>query len=156
MSAYFLDTSALIKRHVLEKGTSWMRKLTSTSSSNTIFIARLTAVEVYSTISRRQKRYNPPSLTDRQGALILGHFNRHLKQQYHILEATPEIFKIAQHHARAHALTGIDAIQFAFASEINRLRQEQSLGQVTFITADEELCDAAKAEKLPFDNPNNH
>jgi uncharacterized protein len=54
MADYFLDTSALVKRHVNEVGTAWVRSLTRPKTAHTFYIARITAVEVYAAITRRQ------------------------------------------------------------------------------------------------------
>jgi len=45
-TAYFVDSSALVKRYVLETGTAWVRGITRRRSSTDIFIALITAVEV--------------------------------------------------------------------------------------------------------------
>ena len=54
MADYFLDTSALVKRHVTEAGSIWIRSLVRAKAAHTLYIARITAVEVYSAITRRQ------------------------------------------------------------------------------------------------------
>jgi hypothetical protein len=43
--AYFVDSSALVKRHVQETGTDWVRRLTCHNPSTIIYIARITEVE---------------------------------------------------------------------------------------------------------------
>jgi uncharacterized protein len=43
MADYFLDTSALVKRHVNEVGTAWVRSLTRPKTAHTFYIARITA-----------------------------------------------------------------------------------------------------------------
>jgi hypothetical protein len=53
--AYFLDSSALVKRYVQETGTSWVRSITRRSPSTVIYIARITTVEVSCAIARRRK-----------------------------------------------------------------------------------------------------
>jgi predicted nucleic acid-binding protein len=54
-AAYFVDSSALVKRYVQETGTSWVRGITRHSPSTLIYIARITAVEVPCAIARRRK-----------------------------------------------------------------------------------------------------
>ena len=54
-SAYFVDSSALVKRYVRETGTAWVRSITRRRSSTDIFIALITAVEVTSAIARRRR-----------------------------------------------------------------------------------------------------
>ena len=53
MTQYFLDSSALIKRYVIEPGTTWVRSLTNHSSGNTAIIAQITQIEIVSGASRR-------------------------------------------------------------------------------------------------------
>jgi uncharacterized protein len=55
MAAYFFDSSALVKRHVSELGSAWVRSLTRLNAKHTIYIARITAVEITSAITRRQR-----------------------------------------------------------------------------------------------------
>jgi uncharacterized protein len=55
VSFYFLDSSALVKRYVTESGSSWIESVVSAEAGNTIFIARITWVEVFSALSRRQR-----------------------------------------------------------------------------------------------------
>ena len=45
MAGYFVDSSALVKRYVLEAGTLPVRSLTNRKSHNEIFISRITSVE---------------------------------------------------------------------------------------------------------------
>jgi uncharacterized protein len=54
-TAYFVDSSGLVKRYVREGGTGWVRRLTRRNPSTVIYIARITAVEVTSAVARRRK-----------------------------------------------------------------------------------------------------
>ena len=53
-TAYFVDSSALVKRYVRETGTVWVRGITRHRSSTVISIALITAVEVTAAIARRR------------------------------------------------------------------------------------------------------
>src|SRR5262245_10912901 len=97
MALYFFDSSALVKRHVNESGSRWVRSLTRVRAGHTIYLSRITAVEVVSAITRRQRGR---SLSAAQGAAILGHFHRHLTQRYNILELTPSLLADAMSMAR--------------------------------------------------------
>jgi uncharacterized protein len=55
MVVYFFDSSALVKRHVDESGGAWVRSLTRVKAGHTLYIARITAVEITSAITRRQR-----------------------------------------------------------------------------------------------------
>lgn len=48
VTAYFLDSSALLKRYVPEIGTQAIQSLTLQSSQNLLIVARITSVEVQS------------------------------------------------------------------------------------------------------------
>jgi uncharacterized protein len=153
VAAYFLDTSALVKRHVQETGTVWVRSLTAAKSPCALYLARITAVEITSAITRRQRG---ASLSSAQGGAILGHFRRHLAKRYRILEITPSLLDKATELARHHGLRAYDAVQLAAALEVSRLHQAAGLGPVTLISADGELNTAAAAEGLPVEDPNAH
>jgi predicted nucleic acid-binding protein len=153
MADYFFDTSALIKRHVKETGSTWVRSLVRAKAGHTLYIARVTAVEVTSGITRRQ---HPKDLTAAQAAAILGHFRRHLLQRYRVIELTPALFADAMRVARKHRLRAYDAVQLAVALDVHRLQQKAGLGTVTLISADQALNDAARAEGLTVEDPNSH
>ncbi len=153
MADYFLDSSALVKRHVKEPGTTWVRSLTRLKAGHTFYIARITAVEVYAAITRRQ---DGGHLSPAQAGAILGHFRRHLVQRYSILELTPALFTEAMLSARKQRLRAYDAVQLTAALEVDRLNREAGFGPVTLISADHDLNAAARAEGLAVDDPNTH
>jgi uncharacterized protein len=45
MADYFFDTSALVKRHVIEAGSPWVKSLVRAKAAHTLYIARITAVD---------------------------------------------------------------------------------------------------------------
>jgi predicted nucleic acid-binding protein len=55
MATFFFDTSALVKRHVHEPDSGWVRSLTRAKAAHTLLLARITAVEVFAAITRRQR-----------------------------------------------------------------------------------------------------
>jgi predicted nucleic acid-binding protein len=55
VNAYFIDSSALVKRYVAETGTAWIQEITAPFSGNQLIIARITWVEVFSALARRQR-----------------------------------------------------------------------------------------------------
>ena len=150
MAVFFFDTSAIVKRHVTEVGSAWVRSLTRAKAGHTLYIASITAVEVTSAITRRQRG---GSLSPPQAAAMLGHFRRHLSQRYLVLELTPPLLADATLLARTHGLRAYDAVQLAAALEVNRIYQPAGLGPVTLISADRDLNTAALAEGMTVDNP---
>lgn len=153
MADYFLDTSALVKRHVTETGSGWVRSLAVAKAAHTLYIARITAVEVVSAITRRQHGRH---LSAAQAGAMIGHFRRHLAQRYYVLELTPAIFDEAMLVARKHRLRAYDAVQLAVALDLHLLHQKAGFGPMTFISADGKLNEAATAEGLVVENPNLH
>jgi predicted nucleic acid-binding protein len=153
MAAYFFDTSALIKRHVREVGSAWVRSLCRSKTSHVIYLARITAVEVSSALTRRQRG---GTLSPAQAGAILGHFRRHLSQRYRTLEITPALVADAMLLARRHGLRAYDAVQLAAAFEVDRAFQARAAGPVTLVSADQELNTAAAAEGLVVEDPNQH
>jgi uncharacterized protein len=153
MATFFFDTSALVKRHVNEPGSAWVRSLTKAKAAHTLFIARITAVEVFAAITRRQRG---GSLSAAQAGAILGHFRRHLTQRYTIVEVTSPLVADAMLLARRHGLRAYDAVQLAATLEANRIYQSAGLGPVMLVSADQELNAASTAEGLTVDDPNTH
>ena len=153
MAGYFFDTSALVKRHVTETGSLWVRSLMRAKVGHRIYIARITAVEVTSAITRRQAGGD---LSPAQAGAILGHFRRHLVQRYRVFELTPALFDNAMLMARKHRLRAYDAVQLAVALEVNHLRLIAGLEPVTLVSADKALNEAASAEGFTVEDPRRH
>ena len=55
MRAYYFDSSALVKRYIQETGTAWVRSLSRRGTTDPIYVARITAVEVCSAVARRAR-----------------------------------------------------------------------------------------------------
>ena len=149
MAAYFVDSSALVKRYVEERGTAWVRNLTHRSADHQIFVASITAVEVTSAVVRRRRG---KTLSARQASSILSRFRKHLAGRYTVLEVTPGLLTEATKLANAHELRAYDAVQLAVAVELSRVGQ----GGIVLVSADQELNTAATTEGLPVEDPNLH
>jgi predicted nucleic acid-binding protein len=152
-AAYFVDSSALVKRYVLETGTAWVRGITRQNPSKVIYIAHITAVEVTCAIARRRKG---KTLTPPRASSILHRFRQHLAARYTIIEVTPDLVDDAMRLGNTHSLRAYDAMQLAVALEVNRSHQTDGFGPVTLISADQALNDAATVEGLTVDDPNLH
>jgi predicted nucleic acid-binding protein len=150
---YFFDTSALVKRHVTEAGSHWVKSIVRAKAGHRLYIARITAVEMTSAITRRQ---HGGDLTAAQAAAILGHFRRHLAQRYTVIELTPANFAEAALLARKHRLRAYDAVQLAVALDLNQRRHEAGFGPVTLVSADQPLNVAASVGGLTVEDPNSH
>jgi uncharacterized protein len=153
MTQYFLDTSALTKRYILEKGTSWVRSLTTPNVGNTTFIAQITSVEITSGLNRRV----------REGHLSASHahairfvLDRYADKHYVVIAFTDQVASRAKDLLEKHPLRAYDSVQLASALEANVSLLIAGSPALTFICSDNLLLRIAAAEGLATDNPNNH
>lgn len=153
VTAYFLDTSALLKRYVSETGTAWIQPLTAQSAGNLLVVARIAWVEVLSALARRQRE---GSLYDYQASQILQTFRYHFDTQYQKVELLPVVTQMAGQLVSRHTLRAYDAVQLASALCILPQLSGTNTITLTFLTADERLLSIAQAENLITDNPNYH
>jgi predicted nucleic acid-binding protein len=153
VSHYFLDSSALIKRYVAEQGAAWIQAISSPSAGNTIVVAPITQVEVFSGVSRR-RRENVISARTAQAIRLLLH--RHVRREYMVVELTAPLIQRAEDLLDKHPLRAYDSIQLASAQIVNSLLTAAGLAPLVFVSADTRLLTAATAEGLTVDDPNVH
>ena len=153
VTGYFFDSSAIVKRYVVETGTNWVRRLTRRGKAEPIYLVRITTVEVASAVARRRKIGN---LSATKASSILSRFRSHAAGRYLIVEVTPALLADAARLANLHVLRAYDAVQLAAALEVNRRWQAANLGSITLVSADNDLNTAATAERLIVENPNHH
>jgi predicted nucleic acid-binding protein len=148
VAAYFLDSSAVMKRYVQETGTVWVRALTASGTGNFFYQARITDVEVTAALARRRGQ---PGLSVVQAVAALRQFRRDFGQDYRVVEITIALLQRAAQLADTHALRGYDAVQLAVALDVHA--RDQAL---VLVSADAELNAAATAEGLRVEDPNTH
>jgi predicted nucleic acid-binding protein len=147
VSNFFVDTSALAKRYVIETGSSWVLSWIEPTAGNVILIAESTLVEMRSILARRVRG---KALTLASAALLRNDFLLHAKNEYLIIYLDTNVITIAETMVDKYTLRTLDAIQLASAIEAVNLTGES----ITFISGDTELLNAAKAEGFSVDNPN--
>src|SRR5262245_62023698 len=108
MTYYFLDSSALIKRYIAEKGTNWIRSIAGRSAGNTLVVAQITYVEAISGTARRTREGAITSRTARAIRLVV---ERHLSRQYLVIGLSNSITSRAANLLENHPLRAYDAIQ---------------------------------------------
>ena len=153
MAVFFFDSSALVKRYAKEPGSAWVRGLTQPKAAHTLYIARITAIEITSAITRKLRG---GLLSAAQAGASLGHLRRHLNHRYAILDLTPTLADDAMLLARTHGLRAYDAVQLSTALAVRDMYRAGGFGSVTLISADQPLNAAATAEGLTVDDPNLH
>lgn len=150
MLACVLDSSALVKAYVAERGTRWVQQLLP--AADYLGIAAITRVEVMSAITRREHRR---TLTPVEAARARADFWRDLPV-FESIPITEAILDQAMNLVEAHGLRGYDAVQLAAALAIDGQRQGTDLDPVVFVSADQDLNAVARAEGLGTEDPNAH
>ena len=119
MAGYFLDASAIVKRYLIEIGTSWVGGLVSPIAGNRIYVARISGAEVVAAISRRGQ-----SGTLAQATVVgsIAQFRLDFSGQYLHVPVSLSVVRQAMDLAEKHSLRGYDAVQLACALAANARR----------------------------------
>ena len=134
----YLDTSALIKRFVSEKGSPLIQSIVARKEP--VATAKIVYAEVHAGLKRKQREGH---LSTTQYALACRQFERDW-QAYVRVDLRDEVLLLARDLIQRHPLRGFDAIHLASA-----LSLKSGLGEdITFAAADEPLLRAAQAERL--------
>jgi predicted nucleic acid-binding protein len=156
MALYYFDTSALVKYHVTEPGSTWVRQLIEERDAETshfrhiVLVAEITRVEVAAGLAviervgriRRSER-------DREYA----HFIAQLVHRYTIIPLTTSDLETAAALTQRHPLKAYDAVQLAVALRYHKILPTPAL---VFVCGDTTLIIAAQAEGLSTANPFDH
>lgn len=127
--------------------------ITDPGSGNTIFVARITEVEVVSGITRRVR---DGTLATNDGSAGTVSLRSDFVDQYRVVEITPALIDNAVSLVEIHGLRGYDAVQLAAALEVHMDRISPGLPPLILCSADRALNTAALAEGLAVDDPNTH
>jgi hypothetical protein len=149
MTALFVDTSALVKRYIVETGSVWVRNLVRSSTPNVILISEIAPVEMFSAFSRLHREGN---LSDLRQTRLENVFLQHMKNEYLVVPVNGSVLLQSRQLVSQYPLRTLDAIQLASA-----LNAAVILGEtITFVSADKRLLAVAIAEGLKADDPNAH
>ncbi len=153
MSAYFLDTSAIVKRYCLEQGQSWVRSLCNPMQGHVLFISQAALVEVVTAFCR--KAYlRDISITQRNE--FIDAFRADCKDSYIIEPVTDDIYIAAGNLCRIYNLRAYDAVQLSCALNTRKDALADQMSPPIFICADKRLVEFACAEGFVADNPQDH
>ncbi|MBL8798066.1 MAG: type II toxin-antitoxin system VapC family toxin [Planctomycetia bacterium] len=153
MACLYFDSSALVKRYVLETGTAWISSLVAPAAGHECVIATITGVELLAAFYLRTR---VGSITVLQAQQAEAAFRGEQLTRFRRISATSPILDLAMQLVARHPLRAYDAIQLATALFVHTQRLAANLGTVTFVSADQKLNQAASAEQLPVDDPNQH
>ena len=153
MSNYYLDTSALVKRYVDETGSAWLRALVDPALSPVLVVSQLLIVEMASVFNRRLRE---ATVSRSDYTRMMDSFRDDCLVEYKITPLDESIIDLACELLERHPLRASDAIHLGTAIVLNRLLITHQMPALTFLCADERLLNAATAEGLTVDNPNDH
>jgi predicted nucleic acid-binding protein len=148
------DPSALVKRYVLEVGTTWVRSVTGASATDSVIITEVSLAEVAAALAAKQRA--PGGLTIAQRDRALGLFLQDIAQRFLIFPTNRRVIDLAVDLTQQYRLRGYDAVQLAAALVTEQDFLIQGQLPPTFVSADNDLLIAAQAEGLVTDNPLNH
>ncbi|MEP6988679.1 MAG: type II toxin-antitoxin system VapC family toxin [Chloroflexota bacterium] len=149
MTTYFLDTSALAKYFLPEIGTYWLRQLLRPSVGHILIVADTTPLEMLSVLKRKQRAGRASVATV---AAIRNNFLKHFEHLYLSVALDANRLKDAERGVMQYDLRTLDAIQLACALYARSLLSEP----ITFLSSDQDLLAAARAEGFGIDDPNLH
>ena len=153
MPALYVDTSALVKRYVGEVGTIWVRRALAHRTRQGIYTALLAQTEVLSALQRKVRE---GTLAAAEAQRLARRVQRHFARRYRLVAITPARVTQANALVQAHPLRAYDALHLACAFAVRETLQQYGLPAPLFVTADDALLAAARAEGFPVDNPLQH
>ncbi|MEG4623641.1 type II toxin-antitoxin system VapC family toxin [Microcoleus sp. w1-18aA5] len=153
VNAYFLDTSALVKRYVPEKGSEWILSITDPATDNHLAISQITWVEVHSAFARRLR---DRSLSAERFDLIVQKVREDFENEYRVIDVDQTLIETATELVMQHPLRAYDAVQLAAALRVQYILTSIPENQLIFVSADNRLLEIARSAGLAIDNPNNY
>jgi uncharacterized protein len=157
MSILFLDTSALIKRYLTEKGSTWMAAQCQPSAGHALVIAQVTLVEAVATFCRKARETDPAQrITLKERNRLIAFFRKYVNAQYDIITVTTSLYIKAGDLCRIHPLRAYDAVQLACALTARNQLTDSGQPAPIFVSADDKLLEIARAEGFAVENPNKY
>jgi uncharacterized protein len=147
VSLYFLETSALVKLYVYERGTERLIQLAAGTAGNRFAILSVTQVEFRSAIRRQQRG---GKISNSEADTLIDSFRQHSEGRFLIQPFTDSLLDVASALIDAYPLRGFDAIQLA---GYLILRSISGAEEPVFVCADKALLSAARNEGCPILDP---
>lgn len=151
MSSFYLDTSALVKRYMVEIGSAWIIALADPAAGHTIVVSEITRVEAAAAIAARHRL--PGGVTRQQRDLAVDLLLNHCDSEYRLIPVERLVISRAVDLTQQHRLRGYDAIQLATALVVSQQYLAAGLAAPIFVASDNDLISAAQIEGLPTANP---
>ena len=149
MALLYLDTSALVKLYITERGSERIVELAFSDANYSLATCAITQVEFHSALDRRRRRRGG-DVGEEAAERAVERFNRRFKSEFFRYPLDDQTLDLACVLVSRHALRAYDAVQLAACLFLLRLRSRDDL---TFVSADRRLLTAARAEGLAVLNP---
>ncbi len=140
---YYVDTSALVKRYYVEKGSVWVSTLFR--PEHVLVTSKVAYAEFLATLARKERA---GEVSSAEFAQVVTKFQQEWKE-FVVIEVTDEVFTDLLAVVRRNALRGFDAIHLCSALWFRK----RIKAEVRFVCADRALLTAAKAEGLGIEDP---
>lgn len=154
MATYFLDSSAIVKRYVPERGSAWIIALCNPVHGHELFISQIALIEVVRAISiKAHDKFITFADCDR----LINIFRQDSQSAYGVLPLTGSVCAFAGDLCRTHRqLRSYDAVQLASALILRRETLVRRTTPASFVTADHNLTTIATTEGLRIEDPENY
>jgi predicted nucleic acid-binding protein len=147
VASLFLDTSAVVKRYILEAGTSEVHRLADPAITDSVHIAHITIVECVAAVARRAR---VGDLSDEAALVATENFLGDCDRLYDIVPIETTVVARAVALACTHVMRGYDAVQLAAALCV---RDATSPDGLILVSADRRMCQIARAEGMDVIDP---
>jgi len=141
----------MLKQYVDEPGSPWLRAQTGSAALSVS--SQLLVIEIVSAFNRRVRE---ASLSLAEYQRVRDVFREDCRTTYQIVSLTAAVVDLACALLERHPMRGYDSVHLATALTVQQSLQRRGLPALTFLSADNRLNDAASAEGLTVDNPNEH
>lgn len=151
MDHVFLDSSALAKRYVPEKGTDVVNWVMSNFAPQQLHVTDFNLLEVYATLVRKR---NHGTIDDTQFRLAVTELGMEVIYHEEVgkLPFVVDDLDAPMAHTLAHNLNSVDAVLLTIALQLKATLAGQS-DRLLLLTSDDRLQRAALQEALPCLNP---
>lgn len=154
MGVYYFDSSALVKRYVLEPGSDWVDAVLTIDRGepfkHAVTCAEIGFVEVAAAFARLTRS---GAMTEIQCRELMARFMADAWQWIVPIEVTKAVVREAISLTERQPLRGYDAVHLAAAHAMRRALPDYMALTPIFVSADLRLCEAARAEGFEVIDP---
>ena len=148
----YLDSSALVKRYLVETGTPWVQAWCD-DPAQTVAVAEIGLVEIAAAFAGKLRG---AYITPTQYHSARTDLTTDAQNEYALVTINRAVVDEAIQLTARHRLRGYDAVHLACALILNRALVIRLLPPLVLVSADDDLLKAAAAEGIATENPDLH